>query len=127
MENQPPSKIKAMVFSNMSQLKMLSDERDECIFWGEKAILNAREVADEETLCHALNNVGTVQITIASSRQQGMELLQQSLEIALKNSYDEHAARAYTTMAATAVEMKEYVLAEKNLKEGIKYCEERNL
>ena len=40
-----------MAFSNMSQLKMLSDQSAECIEWGEKAIAMAKEMNDDETLC----------------------------------------------------------------------------
>ena len=125
--DQPSSNPKAMAFSNMSQLKMLSDQRDECIVWGEKAIAMAKELADEETLSHALNNVGTVQMRIHSSGQKGIELLQQSLEIALNNSYEEHAVRAYINLGSNAVVMKDYAFAKKILEEGIQYCEERDL
>ena len=59
--------------------------------------------------------------------QKGIALLQQSLEIALKNSYHEHAARAYTTMGSNGVTMKDYAFAKKILDEGINYCEERDL
>ena len=31
--------------------------------WGEKAIAIAKELNDEETLSHALNNVGSVRMT----------------------------------------------------------------
>ena len=124
---QSSSIAKAMAYSNMSQLKMLSYEFDECIAWGEKAIAMAKELADEEILCHALNNVGTTQSRVQSSRQKGTELLQQSLQIALKYSYDDHAARAYTNLASNAVKMKDYVFARKILDEGIRYCEERDL
>jgi hypothetical protein len=43
LSNQPSSPIKAMAFSNMSQLKMLFDQYSECIAWGEKAITLARK------------------------------------------------------------------------------------
>ncbi len=98
LNDMPSSRIKAMALSNMSHLKMLFDEVSECIEWGEKAITIARELADEETLSHALNNVGAIQMLIPLSRKKGIEFLQQSLEIALKNSYHEHAARAYTNL-----------------------------
>jgi ATP/maltotriose-dependent transcriptional regulator MalT len=126
-ENQPSSRAKAMALSNMSQLKMLSDEPVECIFWGEKAIEMARALADEETLSHALNNVGAVQMKIQSSKQKGFDLLQQSLEIALKYSYHEHAARAYTNLGCNAVDLKEFAFAKRTLEAGIQYCEERDL
>ncbi len=127
LENQPSSTAKAMAYSNLSQLKMLSDQTAECLVWGEKAIEMAREIGDEETLSHALNNVGLVQMRVQSSRKKGMELLQQSLAIALKNSFDDHAARAFVNFASNAVEMRDYSFARKRLEEGIQYCEERDL
>jgi DNA-binding CsgD family transcriptional regulator len=127
LQDQPSSSAKAMVFSNMSQLKRLFDQYDECIAWGEKAIAIARELNDEETLSHALNNVGSVQMNFGSSKQKGIELLQESLAIALKNSFHEHAARAYSNLGCNTVKLKDYVFAKKILDEGIQYCEERDL
>jgi len=127
LEKLPSSAAKAMAYSNMSQLKMLSDEPEACIFWGEKAIAMAKELGDEEILCHALNNVGDVQIRISSSRQKGEALLQQSLDIALENSYHEHVARAYTNIGHNWIVIKEYGLAKNAVEAGIRYCEERDL
>jgi DNA-binding CsgD family transcriptional regulator len=124
---QPSSKTKAMAYSNMSQLKMLSGQSAECIFWGEQAIAIAQELDDEETLSHALNNVGSIQLRVLSSKQNGIELLNQSLAIALRNSYHEHAARAYMNLGINGIATKEYAIAGKALEEGIHYCEERDL
>ena len=126
LNDQPSSKAKAMAYSNLAQLKMLAEKLDECLYWGEQAITIARELNDEETLSHALNNVGTVQMT-QGSIGKGDELLQQSLAIALKNSYNEHAARAYTNLACNSVMLKNYKEAERIFEEGIAYCEERDL
>ena len=127
LEQVPSSSAKAMAFSNMSQLKMLSDQAADCIAWGEKAILMARELNDQETLCHALNNVGDVQIRIQSTKEEGIQLLQQSLEIALKHSYHEHAARAYTNLGHNGIMIKNFDFASRAIEEGIQYCEERDL
>jgi DNA-binding CsgD family transcriptional regulator len=127
LADQAPSRVKAMAFSNMSQLNMLAGQTVECISWGEKAIAMARELNDEETLSHALNNVGCVKNKIRSSQQEGHDLLQQSLEIALRNSYHEHAARAYANQLHNAIETKDYPLAKKIVAEGICYCDERDL
>jgi len=127
LSDQPSSRAKAMAYSNMSQLKMLSDESAECIFWGEIAIVIAKELDDEEILAHALNNIGTVQMDLPSTKQKAVKLLQQSLNIALKHSYHEHAARAYVNLTANAVKMKDYDLAKKTMDEGIEYCEKREL
>ena len=51
LKDQPASITKAMAFSNMSQLKMLSNEPAECMLWGEKAIAMAKELGNEEVLC----------------------------------------------------------------------------
>ena len=127
LENKPASRVKAMSYSNMSQLKMLSNQFDDCILWGERAIQMAFELSDDEILCHALNNVGTAQVEIQAVRQKGIELLKQSLEISLKNSFDEHAARAYINIASNAVRTRDYISAKETLDEGIQYCEERDL
>jgi DNA-binding CsgD family transcriptional regulator len=127
LESNPPSRAKAMAYSNMSQLKMLSAEADECIFWGEKAIAMAKELDDEEILSHALNNVGAIQMSIPASKLKGIELLQQSLAIALKNSYHEHIARAYANLGSIAINIKDYSFASNSLVKGMEYCEERDL
>lgn len=126
-ERQPVSKEKAMAYSNISQLKMLSEQPAECILSGEQAIAMAEELADDEILSHALNNVGNVKIKMPASRQKGRELLEQSLDIALKNSYHEHAARAFTNLSYSALVIKDYAMARKYTDAGIRYCEERDM
>jgi ATP/maltotriose-dependent transcriptional regulator MalT len=127
MKEQPSPDANAMVFSNISELKMLSGESTESMSWGDKAIAMAKELDDKEILCHALNNVGSVQMRIASFKETGVELLQQSLEIALNNSYHEAAARAYTNLASNALKMKKYLAAKKAVEDGMRYCEEKGL
>jgi DNA-binding CsgD family transcriptional regulator len=127
LADRPSSSAKAMAFSNMSQLKMLSDKAVECIFWGDKAIVIAKELDDQESLCHALNNVGTVHMRIRGNKQKGIDLLMQSLNIALANGFQEHAARAYTNLVSDGVRIKDYPFAAKILGEGLRYCEEREL
>jgi len=96
-------------------------------FWGEKAIQLAKELDDEEILCHALNNVGVSQFQIHSSTERGRASLMESLNIALKYSLHEHAARAYTNLGASAVAMKDYVFAKEMLDKGIQFCEGREM
>jgi DNA-binding CsgD family transcriptional regulator len=127
LEKLPSSKEKAMAYSNMAQLKMLSDQYDDCIFWAERAIAIAQEVDDEETLAHALNSMGSSKMLYPSSKSKGIELLEQSLLISLNNSYHEHVARAYAALGSNAVTIKDYPLAKRALEEGIGYCDERDL
>ena len=125
--DQPPSSTIAMAFSNMSQLKMLSDEPDECMLWTDKAIKVADQLGDKEVLAHALNNMGTVQMLLPGREENGVATLQQSLQIALAHSYQEHVARAYTNLASSFIKNKKYSSAKNALEEGFKYCEARDL
>jgi DNA-binding CsgD family transcriptional regulator/tetratricopeptide (TPR) repeat protein len=127
LDNRPSSGAKAMAYSLMSQLKMLSDDSEQCIAWGEKAIQLATEVSDNAILSYALGNVGSVQIRMPSLQQNGLVMLQQSLQIALQNSYHDYAGMAYVNLAHNGIIVKDYVLAANTLSGGLSYCEENNL
>ena len=127
LEEANASSSKAMAYSNLSQLKMLSNQAAECVHWGEKAIAMATALGDEEVLCHALNNVGDVRMAVAETRSEGQEMLEESLRLALKHSYHEHAARAYTNLGSMAYQINDLRLAAKALDGGVRYCEERDL
>lgn len=127
LRDQPLTRVKAMAYSNMSQLKMLSDELEECLRWSDQAIAMAKELNDDEILSHALNNAGSVQMKVEALQEKATGLLQQSLDIALKNSFHEHAARSYTNLVSDSLILRKYKETEKILDEGIRYCDERDL
>jgi DNA-binding CsgD family transcriptional regulator/tetratricopeptide (TPR) repeat protein len=127
LDNQPSSKAKAMAYSNMAHLKMLSDATDDCIYWAKKAIEIASQIGDEETLVHAKTSIGATMMLNPSTSEKGLAFLQESLEVSLKNSYHEHAGRAYAALSSISVTTNNYELARKTLEEGINYCEERDL
>src|SRR5678816_2710682 len=87
----------------------------------------AKDLGDDEVLSHALINVGLVDMRVQSTRQKGREMLHQSLDIAVKNGYDENAARAYANLSSNAVRVKDYDFAKKILEEGIIFCDDRDL
>ena len=127
LKSQPPSKTKAMAYSNMSQLKMFSEETNECVAWGNKAIEMARELEDSETLSHALSNVGASLWRIQPSNDTAKQQLMDALDIALKNSFHEHAGRAYSNIISNYIAFKDFESAARFLRDGIAYCEERDL
>jgi DNA-binding CsgD family transcriptional regulator len=127
LQTQPVSKAKAMAFANMSALKMYADEIDECIELGTLAIEMAKEINDAEIVCYALNNIGFAKWKAEPLKKEGIELLMDSLDIALKNSFHEHAARAYTILIIGYLRFKEYDLAMQFLHDGLRYSEERDL
>jgi DNA-binding CsgD family transcriptional regulator/tetratricopeptide (TPR) repeat protein len=113
----------AMAYSNMSQLRMLADELEAAIVWGEQAIALAEELEDQEILAHALNNVGSAELNLG----RGPASLQRSLAIALEAGLEEHVARAYTNLSTRAVQAREHPAAERYLEGGIAYCSEHDL
>jgi DNA-binding CsgD family transcriptional regulator/tetratricopeptide (TPR) repeat protein len=114
----------AKAYSNYAQLKMLSSEKEKALEYGQKAIDLANKIHDEETLSHALNNIGSA---LFQANGRIPEQLYQSLEIALRNGFEEHVARAYTNLASNSIEHKLYDEASKNLELGISYCNQRDL
>jgi len=127
LQAQLPSKAKAMTLSNMSQLMMLCDEHEECIRWGTMAIEMAKEINDDEILCHALNNVGSSHWKCDYTNEAGKKLLLESLNLALNNSFQEHVARAYSNIISVGLLAKDYEMCNEYLQNAINYCEERNL
>jgi DNA-binding CsgD family transcriptional regulator/tetratricopeptide (TPR) repeat protein len=125
LEKLPPGPELAMAYSNRAQLHMLADEHEQAILWGTRAIALAQDLGAIETLVHALNNAGTSELL--SEHEQGRVKLEESLRLALANSFQEHAARAYTNLASSAVRFRNYDLAMRYLDDGIAYTSEHDM
>src|SRR5262249_46790848 len=67
----------AMAYSNQAQLHMLAQENEEAVEWGNRAIDLALCLGDEETLAHALNNVGAAENSLGV--ESGFEKMTRSL------------------------------------------------
>jgi DNA-binding CsgD family transcriptional regulator len=123
----PPSKEKARALNNMSHLKIISDQPDECLLWGERARLMAENLGDEKNLSLSLANIGCALVTNPATREEGIELLQKTLVAALQHNDEDNASRIYGYLAENALRNKDYRFAEKVLGEGLQYCEKRYL
>jgi DNA-binding CsgD family transcriptional regulator/tetratricopeptide (TPR) repeat protein len=121
-----PSRDLAMAYSNLAQLRMLGADAAEAVRWGTKAIGLARELGDREAEMHALNNVGTA-LSGVGDVIEGRARLARSLDLALADDAHEHAARAYTNLASTAVTNRSFTDADRHLQAGITYCTDRDL
>jgi tetratricopeptide (TPR) repeat protein len=125
LEPLPPSPELAMAYSNMAQLRMLAGDLAGTRHWGDRAIELAERLLQTETLVHALNNVGTAELT--AGLPEGAEKLERSLKLALQGGYEEHVARAYTNLATTRIPRREYAAADPFLEAAIEYCRERDI
>ncbi len=120
-----PSPALAMAYSNVAQLRMLRRDAAGAVDWGTRALDLAQRLPDREVQIHALNNVGSA--LAIQDRPDGWRYLAESLELALDEDAHEHAARAYTNLGNTNVELLRLGEANRVLRKGIAYCEDRDL
>ena len=125
LEAMSPGSELAMAYSNRAQLCMLADDSDQAVEWAQRTIALAQAWGNDEILSHALNNLGTARLH--ADDESGYADLERSLQIALARGLHEHAARAYTNLAATSVTRGTYDRANACLQQGLAYCEERDL
>jgi DNA-binding CsgD family transcriptional regulator/tetratricopeptide (TPR) repeat protein len=125
LEKLPPGPELAMAYSNRAQLHMLADEREQAVRWGSRAIELARSLGATEILVHALNNVGTAEYL--GGNDEGRVKLEESLRLALENDFQEHAARAFTNVASSALRLRDYKVAMPYLDNCIAYTTEHDL
>jgi DNA-binding CsgD family transcriptional regulator/tetratricopeptide (TPR) repeat protein len=120
-----PSDELAMAYSNLAQLAMLASQEGEAVAWGERAIALARELGNQEIIAHALNNVGAARTR--ATGDTGWGEMEHSLELSLHCGLQEHVARAYTNLAATAITHRDYRAAKPHLEAGLAFCCEHEL
>ncbi len=125
LEPLAPGPELAMAYSNIAQLRMLARDEPGATEWGRRAIELAERLGDTAILAHALNNVGTARSE--HNLADGPPMVERSLELALAAGLEEHVARAYTNLAATALDRREIAIADRYLDTGIEYCAERDL
>jgi DNA-binding CsgD family transcriptional regulator/tetratricopeptide (TPR) repeat protein len=120
----------AMALSNRAGLAMLATRLAPTREWGARtlAVLDALPpgVDQDEVRVHALNNLGTIEVT-AGDFDAGHRMLEDSLAGARAANLQEHAARAYCNLASTAVAQRRHGDARRWLDEGITYCTDRDL
>ncbi|MFL5798371.1 MAG: BTAD domain-containing putative transcriptional regulator [Actinomycetota bacterium] len=121
-----PGRELAYAYSNISQLRMLSQKVEEAVAWGERAIALAEELDEVEVLCHALGNVGTSLLN-AERVDEGHAFLERSLELARRADLHDHVARAYVNLTSGFVQLRRYDQADAYFGPAMEYCAERDL
>jgi DNA-binding CsgD family transcriptional regulator len=125
LESLPPGPELAMAYGNRAQLHMEATETDASISWAQRAIDLAEPWANHEILSDALNTLGTARLV--GGDQSGWADLERSLQLALAGGYQGQIARAYTNLSAMAVSTRRFSKAPGYLREGLEYCERRDL
>jgi DNA-binding CsgD family transcriptional regulator/tetratricopeptide (TPR) repeat protein len=124
LERLEPGRELARAYSALSSASM-ADGSDATIEWGHRAIELAETVGDTQTLVHALNNVGSIELS--RGNPAGLEKLERSLTMATREDLVTDAGRAYINLAATLAEVNEWQLADRYIEAGIEYCRDHGL
>jgi DNA-binding CsgD family transcriptional regulator len=121
-----PSARLGMAYSALSQLHMLAWRHDEAIELGERAIAVGRSVGDEETLVHALTNVGTAYLLSDADVQRGERMLEEAHARAVDARFHDHAQRALINLAyGAAMEGRAYAVS--RVERAIAFAREHEL
>jgi tetratricopeptide (TPR) repeat protein len=104
---------------------MKSHEEHASVEWSQRAIALAQPWGDAEILSHALCTLGTVRLIAGNA--EGWADLCQSLKLATAADLPERVAAGYASLGAMAISRREYDPASSYLREGLAYCETRDM
>jgi DNA-binding CsgD family transcriptional regulator len=125
LETLPSGPELALAYATQAFLCLNVGDREGTFKWGTRTIELAERTGSAWPLLHALNSVGTMEML--SGQAGGSEKLARSLEIALREGFEEEAGRAYLNFAGVAAGMRVYDDIDYWLETGIEYCSERGL
>jgi DNA-binding CsgD family transcriptional regulator len=125
LETLPPGPELAMAYSNLANLRMLADDLDETLRFGEQAIALAEQLEETETLVHALASVGTMRLYAGD--QRGEDDLARSVRLAIDHGYLDHACRALSRLAFDAIAAMRLDEAERRLATAIAFATDYDL
>ena len=121
LETLPPSRELAMAYSARSQRAMTSQQTQDALDFGQRALELAAQFDDHNVRAHALNNIGSALLSV--DPEAGVSKLEESLAVALDHNLHDHAGRAYANLASLSVDQHLPNLPDRYLREGSEYCE----
>jgi DNA-binding CsgD family transcriptional regulator/tetratricopeptide (TPR) repeat protein len=125
LETLPVGPDLAMAYATQAFLCMCKGEREGTFDWGGRAIELAERTGATWALVHALNTVGVTEME--HGREGGLEKLSRSLDLALREGFEEEVGRAYLNYAAVGSGTRAFESFDSWADAGIDYCRERGL
>ena len=125
LETLPESSDLAMAWSSRSHLAMQSEDMDEALRWGSRAIELARRLGDDEVLAHALTNVACARVV--TDLEGGLRTFDEALRICLAHDFHEHTARVHDGLVTTFTIYRLVDRAIAAASESMAYTDERDL
>ncbi len=125
LEGRPRSGNLAMAYGARSLLALHRGWNQEALEFGQRALTLAREVGDQAAESYALCQIGGA--LLGAGDCAGYKPLARSLELALEQRLEDHAARAYRTLQFYAGLNHDFATAQRAFEAGVEYCEERGI
>ena len=126
LEKEPPGIELAMAYSAMSALYMLTNQQQESIEWGEKALQLADELGDPSVKPHALNNIGCSLVELGKAKE-GIDYLCESLALSKELRSWSDTVRAYHNLGVDLTELGQFKRALAVVEEGIDFAQKFGL
>ena len=125
LQRGPPGHDLAMAYGNISQRRMVVDEREAALEWGRRALQLAERLGDTEAQVYALTNMGMAQAD--AGIDGGKDMLIRALALARSSGLDEHAGRAFNGLVMWPIRMRQFNEIGSYLEDGLEFCEQRGL
>jgi DNA-binding CsgD family transcriptional regulator/tetratricopeptide (TPR) repeat protein len=125
LQRGPPGHDLAMAYGNISQRRMVVDEREAALEWGRRALQLAERLGDTEAQVYALTNMGMAQAD--AGIDGGKDLLIRALALARSSGLDEHAGRAFNGLVMWPIRIRQFNDVGSYLEDGLEFCEQRGL
>ncbi|MFC0532333.1 ATP-binding protein [Phytohabitans kaempferiae] len=125
LETLGPSHELAMAYSNQAQLDMLDNRLTAAIGWAERAIELAVRFEDQQTVSHALTNIGSARILAGDPG--GRADLERAFEVAVAAGLVDDAARALVNLSTDSAVMRDHHHARQDLDRAFAFVQAREL
>jgi DNA-binding CsgD family transcriptional regulator/tetratricopeptide (TPR) repeat protein len=125
VERLPRGRELALAYVNLGHLYTVAEDADEAMAWSSKALELAEQLDEPQVLAYALTNIGANQVL--ADAPEAPAKLEQSLEIARRAGFEDHAGRAYVNLVWWPLLRRRYDLVDRYLEEGLEYCAEHGL
>jgi DNA-binding CsgD family transcriptional regulator/tetratricopeptide (TPR) repeat protein len=125
LEPLPRNAYTAVAYGARARLASNRGQDKEAVAFAQRALEIALEFGDRSTESLALNYIGS-SLLIAGDLS-GYESLERALALALAQDLQECAARAYSNFVFCATLGHDFARANRYLREGLSYCEQRGL
>jgi DNA-binding CsgD family transcriptional regulator/tetratricopeptide (TPR) repeat protein len=126
LESLDPGRELAWAYANLSAFRMEGGLYRAGIDLGEKARTLGEDLGQHDVVSYALNTIGCARVD-QGQVDEGLDDLQRSLAVALDEDLQESAGRAYCNLRELTADVHRFVESERVYREGMAYCEPREL